>query len=569
MSSPEEECVDTVPTSMSVLQSHSNDVSKLDNRKIEQNFYCNEAGLNTSVQSHKYVPTTKSLSSEITMASASTSFDTLSLNKTNGDHEDTNFLFNSNLVECDLINPDEDPMLGAGLTHEQFNLKAKDVVEGESESSGREQFHPPTLKENLKFDSLQSESDSKSVSSDSVPNWRKLSGDEGSYFWNVDSGMDQYETPSELKDFVCDEDHFESVDSSLADLEGAALRYASLHINEEPVNEKKVAEWASCKYVGRMFSVQSLGWLPLEHFSVDPETNSAEVNACIKHLSSSHGQIMDGVGAWGEGKSLMLLIDDEYLNLLDPVSQAILQKQAIKHIKVWGVGGSNPHDFAYVSKDYSTRQYKCHVFRCDALAKVIAQELFGACEKLPLRSKKIRNDSNKDEKHQTAFSASIPTLKSEPGTSFQVKYMGSQKVISVKGIQTIKNVIRNITTDDVALIEDCDLVVTASALMINRMSDGCNLVNCRMRCLSFMGIGDDVSLFAFINAVGNDAKCHVVLCQPNAIKLAMAVQEACVLRFQKAVDSRQPTQESLVAPAESPKTFKQYFKNIFSKKNAA
>ena len=399
--------------------------------------------------------------------------------------------------------------------------------------------------------------------------WRKLTGDDGSYYWNVDTGATQYDAPSEMQQLFSDDEQFDSLDSSLADLEGAAFRYASLHLSDDNFasheHDGVRSDCNASSDVGRMFSVQSLGWLPLDHFSANPETSSSEVNACIQHLSSTHSRITDGVGAWGEGKDLMLLIEDEDLKLLDPLSQTVLQVQPIKHIRVWGVGGNSPHEFAYVAKDKLTRQYKCHVFRCDSSAKAIAKELHNVCAKLSLRANK-KISKVEVEKQKLAMSASMPVPKSETSTKFQVKYLGTQKVENVNGIQTVKNVIREITTNDQALCIECVAIISASALVVQSEQDNHELVNCRTRYLSFMGIGDDISVFAFIHVVGNEAKCHVLQCLPNAAKLALAVQEACMLRFQKAVDAK-PAASDIKSPTPTnKKSFKRYFKNIFARK---
>jgi len=57
------------------------------------------------------------------------------------------------------------------------------------------------------------------------------------------------------------------------------------------------------------------------------------------------------------------------------------------------------------------------------------------------------------------------------------------------------------------------------------------LVECRVRFLSFMGVGRDVHTFAFIMDSGNQHfQCHVFWCEPNAGCVSEAVQAACVVR---------------------------------------
>lgn len=56
------------------------------------------------------------------------------------------------------------------------------------------------------------------------------------------------------------------------------------------------------------------------------------------------------------------------------------------------------------------------------------------------------------------------------------------------------------------------------------------LVECRVRFLSFMGVGRDVHTFGFIMDTGNQHfLCHVFWCEPNAGGVSEAVQSACMV----------------------------------------
>lgn len=56
------------------------------------------------------------------------------------------------------------------------------------------------------------------------------------------------------------------------------------------------------------------------------------------------------------------------------------------------------------------------------------------------------------------------------------------------------------------------------------------LVECRVRFLSFMGVGKDIHTFAFIMDTGNQRfECHVFWCEPNAANVSEAVQAACMV----------------------------------------
>lgn len=75
------------------------------------------------------------------------------------------------------------------------------------------------------------------------------------------------------------------------------------------------------------------------------------------------------------------------------------------------------------------------------------------------------------------------------------------------------------------------------------------MVECRVRFLSFMGVGRDVHTFAFIMDTGNQHfQCHVFWCEPNAGSVSEAVQSACVLRYQKCLGK---SSSSSAVPADS------------------
>lgn len=60
------------------------------------------------------------------------------------------------------------------------------------------------------------------------------------------------------------------------------------------------------------------------------------------------------------------------------------------------------------------------------------------------------------------------------------------------------------------------------------------LSECRVRFLSFMGVGKDVRTFAFIMAEGpQEFTCHMFWCEPNAASLSEAVQAACMVSLRR------------------------------------
>ena len=319
------------------------------------------------------------------------------------------------------------------------------------------------------------------------------------------------------------------LDSSLADFEDAALAYASLQISRHNSTDCPSSDYAaSCDRPNNHFLVQSKGWLPVQYVSGDPEANSSSVEACIRRLSSrQHRQLQDGVGCWGEGKDMLLSIEAEHLKLLDPLTHVELHSQLIKHIRVWGVGCNDNSEFAFAAKDERSRAYKCHVFQCDDCGPTIAEQLHVACTSL---SKHSKNDQLKKKSLALATPIPRPVLDTK---DFEVSYLGCTKVDNFTGMDVLKKAITNVTKDSTALPS----VLSVNNASVTIQSDGCKTAHCRIRCISFMGLGDDPAVFAFICVVGTKGVCHVVRCEPSAYKLCLSVQEACCIRYQKAVDS--------------------------------
>ncbi|GCB82235.1 hypothetical protein scyTo_0022635, partial [Scyliorhinus torazame] len=72
-----------------------------------------------------------------------------------------------------------------------------------------------------------------------------------------------------------------------------------------------------------------------------PGKSSIAVNNCIRQLSYHKSNLHDTAGNWGEGKDMLLLLEDDTLNLIDPLGQSLLHTQPIVSIRVWGVGRDN------------------------------------------------------------------------------------------------------------------------------------------------------------------------------------------------------------------------------------
>ncbi len=64
-------------------------------------------------------------------------------------------------------------------------------------------------------------------------------------------------------------------------------------------------------------------------------------------------------------------------------------------------------------------------------------------------------------------------------------------------------------------------------------------LDCRVRFLSFLGIGQDTRQAAFIMHTAQDTfVAHVFHCEPSAGPLCKTIEAACKLRYQKCLDAR-------------------------------
>ncbi|KAF3825254.1 hypothetical protein GH733_005888, partial [Mirounga leonina] len=194
-------------------------------------------------------------------------------------------------------------------------------------------------------------------------------------------------------------------------------------------------------------------------------------------------------------------------------------------------------DFAYVARDKDTRILKCHVFRCDTPAKAIATSLHEICSKIMAERKNAkalacsslqeRANVNLDVPLQVDF----PTPKTELVQRFHVWYLGMLPVDKPVGMSPFSRTVARLHRERAA----------QQRVLQNEEEV---LVECRVRFLSFMGVGKDVHTFAFIMDTGNQRfECHVFWCEPNAGNVSEAVQAACMLRYQKCLVARPPSQK--------------------------
>ncbi|XP_048640348.1 amyloid beta precursor protein binding family B member 2 isoform X11 [Marmota marmota marmota] len=407
---------------------------------------------------------------------------------------------------------------------------------------------------------------------DLPPGWKRINDIAGTYYWHIPTGTTQWERPVSIPADIQgsrkgslssvtpsptpeNEDlHAATVnpDPSLKEFEGATLRYASLKLRNVPHADDDDSCSINSDPEAKCFAVRSLGWVEMAEEDLAPGKSSIAVNNCIRQLSYCKNDIRDTVGIWGEGKDMYLILENDMLSLVDPMDRTVLHSQPIVSIRVWGVGRDNGRDFAYVARDKDTRILKCHVFRCDTPAKAIATSLHEICSKIMAERKNAKALACSSSQERTSVNPEVPlqvdfpTPKTELVQKFHVQYLGMLPVDRPVGMDTLNSAIESLMTSSNR--EDWPSVnmnvADATVTVISEKNEEETLVECRVRFLSFMGVGKDVHTFAFIMDTGNQRfECHVFWCEPNAGNVSEAVQAACMLRYQKCLVARPPSQK--------------------------
>ncbi|XP_012621537.1 amyloid beta precursor protein binding family B member 2 isoform X2 [Microcebus murinus] len=407
---------------------------------------------------------------------------------------------------------------------------------------------------------------------DLPPGWKRVNDIAGTYYWHIPTGATQWEqpvsgptdlqgsrkgslssvTPSPTPE--SEDLHAATVnpDPSLKEFEGATLRYASLKLRNAPHADDDDSYSTNSDPEAKCFAVRSLGWVEMAEEDLAPGKSSVAVNNCIRQLSYCKNDIRDTVGIWGEGKDMHLVLENDLLSLVDPMDGAVLHAQPIVSIRVWGVGRDNGRDFAYVARDKDTRILKCHVFRCDTPAKAIATSLHEICSKIMAERKNAKALACSSLQERTGAALDVPlqvdfpTPKTELVQKFHVQYLGMLPVDKPVGMDTLNSAIESLmTASDREHWPSVDMnVADATVTVIGEKKEEEVLVECRVRFLSFMGVGKDVHTFAFIMDTGSQRfECHVFWCEPNAGNVSEAVQAACMLRYQKCLVARPPSQK--------------------------
>uniref|UniRef100_A0A3B3SU33 Amyloid beta protein binding family B member 2 n=1 Tax=Paramormyrops kingsleyae TaxID=1676925 RepID=A0A3B3SU33_9TELE len=397
---------------------------------------------------------------------------------------------------------------------------------------------------------------------DLPPGWKMINDMAGIYYWHIPTGATQWERPGAMPGGPSplppgrQDASRASVSSPTpsSSSENEDLQEATVHPDPIPIHQtlKNQGLFWFC------FAVRSLGWVEMAEDDLAPGKSSVAVNNCIRQLSYCKNDIRDTVGIWGEGKDMYLVLENNLLNLVDPLDRSVLHSQPIVSIRVWGVGRDNGRDFAYVARDKDTRILKCHVFRCDTPAKAIATSLHEICSKIMAERKNAKAVASGSAQAgaDVPLQAEFPTPKTELVQRFEVLYLGMMPVARPIGMDILNGAIDSLMSSSGK--EDWTPVILnvadATVTIMKEKDDEEVLVECRVRFLSFMGVGHDIHNFAFIMDSGSrHFECHVFWCDPNAGSVSEAVQAACMLRYQKCLVARPPPQKacSTAPPSDS------------------
>uniref|UniRef100_A0AC35FHA2 Uncharacterized protein n=1 Tax=Panagrolaimus sp. PS1159 TaxID=55785 RepID=A0AC35FHA2_9BILA len=284
------------------------------------------------------------------------------------------------------------------------------------------------------------------------------------------------------------------------------------------------------------FAVRSLGWTEIPEEELTAEKSSKAVNKAIIDLSTG---LIDNVSKWGEGRELIMELDDNELLLIDPDTMSVVHSEKIQQIRVWGVGRDNGRDFAYVARDRNSRRFLCHVFRCDTPARTIANTLRDICKRLMLQRRPNALEGLEQQSERRLLREStLPTPIDEPKKIIRCHFLGVTQVPRATGIDILNEAVDRLVSQvrpERWILSDVS--IAPSTITINEVGGG-QIAQCRVRYLSFLGIGQDIKHCAFImHTSSENFMCYVFHVEPTAAAMAKTIEAACKLRYQKVLDA--------------------------------
>ncbi|XP_011251276.1 protein Fe65 homolog isoform X2 [Camponotus floridanus] len=489
---------------------------------------------------------------------------------------------NHNLGYCE--KPDNETTEMGGVPHVEGGLNSELYAVPVKRRQPKDQKNNAILQNNTQEKPTDVDStDSEDKDENLPPGWQKHEDENGPYYWHVKSGNIQREPPEAplhskteaRRSLVKDNDSINNFHSLSGMVNTVTRSNTSSALDQELENKRKVelalkrrSYPARADSEGRdkpiRFAVRSLGWTEIAEEDLTPERSSKAVNKCIVDLSLGRNDLLDVVGRWGDGKDLFMDLDEGALKLIDPENLTVLNTQPIHTVRVWGVGRDHcrERDFAYVARDRSTRKHMCHVFRCDIPARTIANTLRDICKKIMIERSQHQNlakpvdingrtslatrPTNLPTEHrrfhrngQALVTQSFPTPMEEPKKVLRAQYLGSMQVNQATGMEVLNEAIEHIVTNTpINQWRNVNVAVAPSMISILTPNDDKLITECRVRYLSFLGIGRNVKQCAFIMHTAQDLFiAHVFNCEPSSGALCKTIEAACKLRYQKCLDA--------------------------------
>ncbi|XP_072446389.1 amyloid-beta A4 precursor protein-binding family B member 3 [Chiloscyllium punctatum] len=406
---------------------------------------------------------------------------------------------------------------------------------------------------------------------DLPPGWRTIRDTSGTYYWHVPTGTTQWQHPACTSDVSLDSGKLLTALSPTLEHEAVNPGAAALHHlprggkfessmpASSSINLRTELPWQdsslqpSTNPDSKCFAVRSLGWVEIPEEDLTPGKSSIAVNNCIQQLSYSKSEGRQSGLTWGEGQDMVMVLKKDMLSLVDPVDHSLIHSQPIINIRVWGVGCNNGRDFAYVASDKDTCMLKCHVFHCNTPAKAIATALHQMCSQIMAERAINSGSSNVPGMGDSISPVDLPlqvdlleTVR-QSVQRFNVQYIGCLPVTNSMGMKLVNGVIKSLLDS----VDRCDwpsvlLQVTDTTLSVSKGEDSREPCwQCRLRYLTFLGIGKDPHTFGLIVDTGlQNFECHVFWCEPDAGYISEAIQAACMLQYQKCLVAAAPSVRS-------------------------
>ncbi|XP_067899211.1 amyloid-beta A4 precursor protein-binding family B member 3 [Heterodontus francisci] len=406
------------------------------------------------------------------------------------------------------------------------------------------------------------------IDQDLPPGWRTIRDTSGTYYWHVPTGTTQWQHPARSSDISLGSEKLSTALSPTLEYKavvpGAAAvnrvsrggKFESLMPASSSINLRTELPWQDSSLQlsrdpdSKCFAVRSLGWVEIPEEDLTPGKSSIAVNNCIQQLSHSKSEGRQNSSVWGEGQDMVMVLRKDTLSLVDPVDHSLIHSQPIINIRVWGVGCNNGRDFAFVASDKDTCMLKCHVFHCNTPAKAIATALHQMCSQIMAERAMTNDSTNASGVEEGMSTVDLPLqvdlleVVRQSVQRFQVQYIGCLPVANSMGMKLVNGVIRKLL-DSVERHNwpSVLLQVTDTTLSVCKGEESCEpWWECRVRYLTFLGVGRDPHTFGLIVDTGLQRfECHVFWCEPDAGCISEAIQAACMLQYQKCLVAKTPS----------------------------